>query len=98
KWRRCRPPDFRKLRRRPGEGRDPYTVTTIVEHKGRRRLLTTDDRGYGSPGFTNEVQHFLQEVLPWGGITSSFPLRTGAGLPSFLPLAPRSGKSRQLWI
>jgi hypothetical protein len=53
---------------------------------------------YGSPEFTNEVQHFLLEELPWGGVTASFPLKIDARLPGFLPMAARSGKSRQLWI
>ncbi len=52
------------------------------------------------PEFTNEVQHFQQEVLPWGGLrlTSTYPLKTDARLPDFQPMATRSGKSRQLWI
>jgi len=51
-----------------------------------------------TPEFTNEVQHFLEEVLRWGGATSSFPWKIDARLPGFLPMAARSGKSRQLWI
>src|ERR1700747_2073761 len=50
------------------------------------------------PEFTNEVQHFLEEVLRCGGATSSFPWKIDARLPGFLPMATRSGKSRQLWI
>src|SRR5581483_10578385 len=55
-------------------------------------------RGYGSPEFTNEVQHFLEGVLPWGGTTASFHWKTDARLPSFKKPGIRSGKSLQLWI
>jgi hypothetical protein len=61
-------------------------------------MLKRDDTAYGSPEFTNEVQHFQLEVLPWGGLTSSYPLKSGAILPDFRPVATRSGKSLQLWI
>ena len=39
--------------------------------------------GYGSPEFTNEVQHFRLEVLPWGGVTNSFHWKIDARLPAF---------------
>src|SRR5579883_2296080 len=65
---------------------------------GLERIGATTSWGYGSPEFTNEVQHFQPEVLPWGGLTSSYPLRSDARLPDFRPVAARSGKSQQLWI
>src|SRR5215510_11442374 len=52
----------------------------------------------GSPEFTNEVQHLLREVLPWGASTSSCHWTTDARLPGFKPMDKRSGKSLQLWI
>ena len=48
---------------------------------------TTPACGYGSPEFTNEVQHFRLEVLRWGGLTSSFRWRNDARLPGFRPMA-----------
>ena len=45
--------------------------------------------------FTNEVQHQIR-VLPWD--TDSSRLRNDARLPAYVPRAPRSGKSLQLWI
>src|SRR5262245_8541501 len=53
---------------------------------------------YGSPEFTNEVQHLLREVLPWGASTSSCHWTTDARLPGFKPMDKRSSKSLQLWI
>ena len=49
----------------------------------------------GFPEFTNEVQHQIR-VLPWD--TDSSRLRNDARLPAYVPRAPRSGKSLQLWI
>ena len=46
----------------------------------------------------NEVQHLLEEVLPWDGATASFHWTTAARLPAFKKPGNRSGKSRQLWI
>ena len=43
--------------------------------------------GYGSPEFTNEVQHFRLEVLPWGGVTNSFHWKINARLPAFGSMA-----------
>ena len=51
--------------------------------------------GSGFPEFTNEVQHQIR-VLPWD--TDSSRLRNDARLPAYVPRAPRSGRSLQLWI
>src|ERR1700757_1034631 len=80
--------------RKPG----PIPRDLCKGRNGRHGLRQTTSGGYGSPEFTNEVQHFLEEVLPWGGVTSSYPLTIDARLPAFRPMAARSGKSRQLWI
>ncbi|WP_258237992.1 NAD(P)-binding domain-containing protein [Pseudomonas aeruginosa] len=87
--------------RRPPEARRPGPITTdayCCAMLQRRVPPTTSAAEYGSPEFTNEVQHFQLEVLPWGGLTSSSPWRSDARLPGFRPVAARSGKSRQLWI
>src|SRR5487761_2397682 len=81
----------------------PITASAREWRSQRRELNEASchlpkDPEYGSPEFTNEVQHFRLEVLPWGGVTSSFPLTIDARLPGFLPMAARCGKSRQLWI
>jgi hypothetical protein len=44
-----------------------------------------------SPEFTNEVQHLLEEVLPWGGVAVSYPSTIDARLPAYRPMAGRSG-------
>uniref|UniRef100_UPI00373FCE15 transposase n=1 Tax=Bradyrhizobium mercantei TaxID=1904807 RepID=UPI00373FCE15 len=49
--------------------------------------------GYGSPEFTNEVQHFRQEVLPWGGLTRSSPWRSDA---RFARLSASGSSIRQI--
>src|SRR6185312_3915538 len=87
--------------RRPGQAKrelGPIATGRCFSLSWQRPAATTKARGYGSPEFTNEVQHFRLEVLPWGGLTSSSPLKTDARLPDFRPMAARCGKSRQLWI
>lgn len=64
----------------------------------RKAVISGSSVRPSTPEFTNEVQHFLEEVLPWGGVTSSYPLTIDARLPAYQPMAARSGKSRQLWI
>ena len=49
------------------------------------------DRG---PKFTNEVQHLVKRVLPWGAATSSYHWKTAARLPSFKPMGNRSGRDQ----
>ena len=63
-------------------------------------IIPLVDGGDGSrdarfAGFTNEVQHQIK-VLPWD--THRSPLRNGVRLPAYVPRAPRSGKSLQVWI
>ncbi|MGY3405513.1 hypothetical protein ACVWZV_001626 [Bradyrhizobium sp. GM5.1] len=64
-----------------------------------RRLVVASSRykrwGNGSPEFTNEVQHFHLEVLPWGGLTNSSPLTIDARLPAF-PLSANGGSVGQI--
>src|SRR6202035_3434366 len=87
-------PGKRATRARPGNHNHRTMSLGEIETSSLRK---TKAGGYGSPEFTNEVQHFLAEVLPWGGSTSSYPLMIDARLPVFRPMAARSGKSRQLW-
>src|SRR4051795_11738997 len=86
------------LFRRLGESQDPLPRLPLVGQVGAPAHRQTRSGGYGSPEFTNEVQHFHLEVLPWGGLTNSSPLTIDARLPAFRPMAARSGESRQLWI
>ena len=70
-------------------------LRTVIAALGDGRLVdgfraATTVCDYGSPEFTNEVQHFRLEVLPWGGTTNSFPWKIDARLPGFLPMAARS--------
>ncbi len=44
-------------------------------------VRTTGALEYWVPEFTNEVQHFRLEVLPWGGVTDSFLSTIDARLP-----------------
>src|SRR5215471_7807376 len=76
--------------------RDPLPPASVAAGGvGHLPFKLTTAAACGSPEFTNEVQHFLEEVLRWGGATSR---KIDARLPGFLPMAARSGKSRQLWI
>src|SRR4051794_20139688 len=75
--------------------REPIRRDLSMRH-GRRKLSCSG--GYGSPEFTNEVQHLLQGVLPWGVDTNNCHWTTAARLPSFKPPGARFGKSLQLWI
>src|SRR5262245_52048924 len=77
---------------RPREGGDPprFRLSQALPHGSAA--------AYGSPEFTNEVQHLLREVLPWDASTSSCHWTTDARLPVFKPMDKRSGKSLQLWI
>ena len=56
------------------------------------------DTAYGSPEFTNEVQHFPEGVLRWDSGTTSFHWINDARLPDFEPTGARSGRLLQLWI
>jgi len=52
----------------------------------------------GFPKFTNEVQHFLDKVLPWDDAMNSFRLKSAVRFPDLAKLGKQSAKSRQLWI
>src|SRR5690606_5883863 len=66
--------------------RDPYSA---VYRKG---------TAYGSPEFTSEVQHICRGVLPWDAGIGSYRWTIDARLRVYIAAAPRSGRSRQLWI
>ena len=51
----------------------------------------------GFPKFTNEVQH-QSRVLPWEKHLRRSPWKSDVRLPVYVPRAPRSGKSQQVWI
>src|SRR6266404_4701335 len=86
---------------RPSERseREPGPITTggSVGRAGATSDVTTNSDGYGSPKFSNEVQHQIR-VLRWTDNMTSFRWKTGVRLPGFMQRAARSGKSRQLWI
>ena len=51
----------------------------------------------GFSKFTNEVQH-QSRVLAWEKHLRRSPWKSDVRLPVYVPRAPRSGKSQQVWI